>query len=203
MRIKQTLAARLRRFTGAGRSRLPFFLSDRYPSEAMGTGSYGDLDIVRYDTTTGIRVGNYCSFASGVQAVLGGEHRPDWVTTYPFSALDTRFAAITGHPASRGDIVIGNDVWVGREAMIMSGVTIGDGAVVAARALVTRDVPPYAIVGGMPARVLRMRFDEATIARLRSVAWWNWPERKVARHVPLLLQGDIDAFLLAAEADQE
>src|SRR4030095_4167165 len=102
--------------------------------------------------------------------------RPDWVTTYPFNVLDPRFAHISGHPRSKGDVAIGNDVWVGRAAVILSGVRVGAGAGIGAYALVTKDVPDYSIVGGNPARLLRMRFTPEIVAKLRDIRWWDWPE---------------------------
>ncbi|HEX5127349.1 MAG TPA: CatB-related O-acetyltransferase, partial [Rhodocyclaceae bacterium] len=131
-------------------------LQQRYPQYSIGRGTYGDDLLVRnWNEGTTLRIGNYCSIAAGVKIYLGGEHRTDWVTTYPFSALWPEAAHIEGHPRSKGDVTIGNDVWIGTEAMILSGVTIGDGAVIGARAVVSRDVPPYAIVAGNPASVVR------------------------------------------------
>ena len=95
---------------------------------------------------------------------------------------------------SKGDIVLGNDVWVGFEAVILAGVTIGDGAIIGARAVVTRDVPPYAIVGGVPARLIRRRFDEATIESLLALQWWDWEPERIRRALPVLQAGDIAAL---------
>lgn len=101
---------------------------------------------------------------------------------------------------SRGDIIIGNDVWTGFECLIMSGVTVGDGAVIGARSVVTHDVPPYTIVAGSPARVIRRRFDEAIITRLLEIAWWGWDEASVEAAVPFLQSGDIDGFIAEVDA---
>ena len=92
---------------------------------------------------------------------------------------------------NKGDIIIGNDVWIGYEAVIMAGVHIGDGAVIAARAVVTKDVPPYTIVGGTPARKIRMRFEEETIAKLQQIQWWNWPVEKIRRSLPYIMEGTV------------
>ena len=92
---------------------------------------------------------------------------------------------------NKGDIVIGNDVWIGYEAVVMAGVRIGDGAVIAARAVVTRDVPPYTIVGGVPAREIRRRFDADTVARLQELRWWDWPIGKIRENLPHIMQGEI------------
>ena len=94
----------------------------------------------------------------------------------------------------KGDIVVGNDVWIGYEAVILAGVTIGDGAVVGARAVVTRDVPPYTIVGGVPAKPIRRRFDGGVIERLSALRWWDWPVERIAANLEAIQSGDIDAL---------
>ena len=100
---------------------------------------------------------------------------------------------------NRGDIVVGSDVWIGYEAVVMAGVTIGDGAIVASRAVVTRDVPPYAIVGGVPARVIKYRFDPATVECLLGIRWWEWPAKKIRRVLPLIRGGKVRELALFAE----
>lgn len=179
-------------------------------------------------------IGRYCSIAAGVTIFLGGEHRTDWVSTYPFGAIDletrrlvaTRALreeraaqlapaepdgatadrmAVGGGRASRpvpGDVVIGNDVWIGRCVTILSGVTVGDGAVLAAHAVVTRDVPAYGMVAGNPARLKKLRFPEEQITRLLRLRWWDWPEERVRALHGQLLSSDIEGFLLAGEAMQ-
>ena len=140
-------------------------------------------------------VGNYCSIAGNVQIFLGGDHRTDWITTYPFAELmPNQFPDIKGSPKSKGDVIIGNDVWIGNDAKIMSGVHIGDGAVIAGSAVVTHDVDPYAIVGGVPARLIRYRVPEDRIMDLLRLSWWHWPIEKVAEAIPILQSGDIDAL---------
>jgi acetyltransferase-like isoleucine patch superfamily enzyme len=173
---------------------------ERYGDE-VGDHSYGKPTIMRSGRTR-CRIGKYCSVAPGVSILLGGNHRVDWVTTYPFSAIadwHPEAAGIRGHPSTNGDVVIGNDVWLGRCCTILSGVTVGDGAVIGAEALVVKDVPPYAIVGGNPGRVIRFRFDEATIARLLTIRWWDWPDARVRAAAPKLLSNDLTAFLAFAE----
>ena len=181
----------------------PVFLKDAFPQFDIGRGSYGHLRIRSGKEGGALKIGAFCSFAGGVQVFLGGEHQTGWVTTFPFAELWNDAAGYLGSSAkTRGDVGIGNDVWVGTEAVIMSGVRIGDGAVVAARAVVTKNVPPYAIVGGVPAKVIRMRFDEETISRLETLAWWNWGDSKIKRFIPNLLSGDVEKFLDLAEKEQ-
>ena len=132
--------------------------------------------------------------ARDITVLLGGNHRIDWVTTYPFSeAFSKEFGApdIQGHPSTNGDVIIGNDVWVGRGVTIMSGVTIGDGAVIATNATVVKDVEPYSVAGGNPARLIKMRFDEDIIERLLILKWWELPLddiRKIIQDAPHYLK---------------
>lgn len=162
----------------------------------IGRGTYGAPHVEYWDERTRLTIGSYCSFASGVRILLGGEHRTDWVTTYPLRIkADLPGAWEDGHPATKGDVAIGHDVWVGTGAMILSGVTIGDGAVIGAGSIVTHDVPTYAVVAGNPARVVRTRFDEATVAALLRIAWWGWPEERVLAEADALCSPDIAAFI--------
>lgn len=167
----------------------------------VGDHSYGCPEVLTWGKGRKIFIGKYCSIASGVKIFLGGNHRPDWVTTYPFSAILDAWPearGIKGHPHSNGDVRIGNDVWLGGYSTIMSGVTIGDGAVVAACAVVTKDVPPYAIVGGNPAKIIRYRFSDELVASLLAIKWWDWPERYIRNAIPDLLSGNIEAFKVKA-----
>jgi acetyltransferase-like isoleucine patch superfamily enzyme len=131
--------------------------------------------------------------------MLGGEHRTDWITTYPFSELLKDRMDYKGHPRSKGNVIIGNDVWIGREAMILSGVTIGNGAVIGARSVVAKHVTPYSIIAGNPAKHLKWRFDESLIERLQTIAWWDWPHDKVLDALPLLLSNKIEEFIRVGE----
>ena len=144
-----------------------------------------------------MRIGKYCSIADGVRIFLGGEHRIDWVSTYPFSVFWQSASGFTGHPRVKGDVVIGNDVWIGRDALVLSGVKIGNGAVVGAGSVVTRNVPPYTVVAGNPARAVKERFSSAQCEALERIAWWNWNEEKIQQALPLLLSGNIDQFIAA------
>jgi acetyltransferase-like isoleucine patch superfamily enzyme len=131
-----------------------------------------------------LRIGNYTSIGY-VRVFLSGEHRKDWVTTYPFRTLNGLPGAGEEN-LSRGDVEIGNDCWVCIESTVLSGVTIGDGAVVGACSVVTKDVPPYAIVAGNPARVVGQRFDDDTVAWLLDLKWWDWPEDKIMASLDFL-----------------
>jgi acetyltransferase-like isoleucine patch superfamily enzyme len=163
----------------------------------IGEHTYGKPQI--FGKESKLHIGKFCSIAGGVSIVLVNEHRTDWVTTYPFSVLVrrgwTQGKGISGHPHSKGDVHIGNDVWLARNCTILSGVTIGSGAVVATQALVTKNVPPYSIVAGVPAEVKRYRFDENIIERLLASQWWGRDMEDINRIVPLLLSNDVEAVL--------
>ena len=165
---------------------------------SIGDFTYGVPEVHSWGNDGRLIIGKYCSIGERVDILLGGNHRTDWVTTYPFSVLREDATHIMGHPKSRGDVVVGNDVWIARGAVIQSGVTIGDGACVAGEAVVTRDVPPYAIVGGNPSRQIRLRFSEAQINALLAIRWWNWGEERIAQFYDLMLSSDIDGFIAAA-----
>ena len=143
-----------------------------------------------------LHLGDYVQIAAGVKIIMGGNHthNTDFISTYPFAEV----AALKRSYRPAGDTRIGNDVWIGMEAMIIPGVTIGDGAIIAARALVNQDVPPYAMVAGTPARVVRMRFGDDDIARLQALAWWDWPDDKVQALLPLIQQGEVALLEQAA-----
>jgi virginiamycin A acetyltransferase len=161
----------------------------------IGAYTYGRPKVRFAVSGSNLSIGRYCSIADGVEIMLGGNHRTEWVTTYPFPALPRLWpesVGLDGSHVSRGDIVIGHDVWLGSQSLILSGVTIGHGAVVAARAVVTKNVPPYAIVAGNPARVVRYRMSEERIAALLRSEWWLLPEAEVRRLIPTLLSERIE-----------
>jgi len=175
--------------------RRPAGIREEYPEYEIGRGTYGSPDIHHWNEGASFKIGAFCSIATGVQIFLGGEHRMDWVSTFPFNVLWESARHIKGHPRTKGDVIIGNDVWLGTEAVIMSGVTIGDGAVIGARALITKDVEPYGIYAGNPARLVRKRFDDATIEQLLELAWWNLADEKIERLLPLILSSDVHALI--------
>ena len=167
----------------------------RYPNYVVGTGTYGIPEVFEFGDNTILRVGSYTSIAAGVRILLGGEHRTDWLTTYPFPAMMAGLEDIKDYAPSKGDVVIGSDCWICADAMILSGVTIGHGAIVAAGAVVTRDVAPFAVVGGNPCKFIRWRFDEETRQQLLDAAWWDWPMDEVKSVARMLSGSDLDAFL--------
>ena len=175
------------------------FLDCQLPQYDIGRWTYGKPKIMSWGEGATLKIGSFCSFAPDVKVFLGGEHRTDWVTTYPFSVLWEIAKKFTGHPATKGDVIIGNDVWIGNGAIILSGVTISDGAVIGAGAVVTKDVPAYGIVAGNPARLVKKRFDEDIVQRLLKIAWWNWEDDKIQKYMPLLLNSDIVKFIIEAE----
>lgn len=138
-------------------------------------------------------IGKYCSIAAEVRFIMnGGNHPTNWLTTFPFPVFGAGWeAAMPGQRPTKGDTMVGHDVWIGFGSVIMPGVSIGNGAIIATGAVVTRDVPAYAIIGGNPGAILRYRFDEDTIVRLERLQWWEWDASKVTRNVKALCAGDI------------
>lgn len=167
----------------------------RYPRYTIGTGTYGIPEVIEFGDDTVLKVGSYTSIAEGVQILLGGEHRTDWLTTYPFPAMVDEVRDIKDYAPCKGDVVIGSDCWICTNAVILSGVTIGHGAIVAAGAVVTRDVPPFAVVGGNPCKQIRWRFEEDVRALLLEAAWWDWPMEEVKAVARMLCSADQETFL--------
>ena len=179
---------------------------------AAGIASYGwDIGDHTYGAPTvvdgeygALRIGRYCSIAGDVRIVLAN-HATDTATTYPFAALRRHWPSapddVTDHIGA--GVTIGNSVWIGAGATILPGARVGDGAIIGAEAVVAREVPPFGVVVGNPARLTRRRFDDATVERLLELRWWDWPDEKVDRFVPMLLSDDVREFLAAAEGHNE
>lgn len=166
--------------------------------------SYGleNIRVRHWGEDADVQIGSFCSIADNVEIFLGGNHRTDWVTTYPFGHVNTetfRFHGL-GHPSTKGNVVIGNDVWIGSNATLFSGITIGDGAVIAAKAVVTKDVPPYSIVAGNPAKVVKWRFTVDQINRLLENPWWELSESRINDLIPLLCSNDVEGLIAAINA---
>lgn len=166
------------------------------PEYTMGAGSYGIPLVRSWERGACLTIGKFCAIGRNVQIYLDyGVHDPRAVSSYPFSS---RYDLGAAQVVPRGDVTIGHDVWLGNDVVIMAGVTIGSGVIIGASAVVTRDVPPYAIVAGNPATVVRQRGSETQIAALLDIAWWDWPEDKIERFAPLLMSRDLEAFIAAA-----
>jgi Acetyltransferase (isoleucine patch superfamily) len=163
----------------------------------IGEGSYGEPRLFEYGLdSTCVAIGNYTSIARDSVFLLGGNHRIDTVTTYPLRIqLGLTGAGEDGQPWSKGDIVIGSDVWIGARAIILSGVTIGHGAVIGAGAVVGKDVRPYAVVVGNPAKELKRRFSDEQCEALLEIAWWNWTRADIVAATPDLAGGSIEDFI--------
>lgn len=163
-----------------------------------GKHTYGSPSVWNDISNANLYIGNFCSISQNVKIILGGNHRTDWVTTYPFghvnSHLFNNFNGV-GHPSTKGDVIIGNDVWIGEGSKIMSGVTIGDGAVIANNSHVVKNVEPYSIVGGNPAKHIKYRFTPVQIEQLLQIKWWNWDDQKINDFTPLLCNSNIDNFI--------
>ena len=153
----------------------------------VGDFTYGEPIVLLWEKKTRLKIGKFCSIGGNVQILLGGEHQTDAITTYPFDVL------MDEKPTpSKGDVTIGNDVWIGNNVQILSGVKIGDGAVIGAGSVVTKDVRPFSIVAGNPAKFIRFRYAAHYI---HDVHWWDWPLEKIAEAIPLLMTDNIMALL--------
>lgn len=150
------------------------------------------------EIAVGSKIGKFCSIAENLQFIVRGAHMIDWVTTYPFHEVWSMDVPLHDLPP-HSPITIGNDVWIAANVKIKQGVTIGDGAVLATECFVTKDVPPYAVVGGNPAKIIKYRFTEEQIKDLLEIKWWNWEDEEIKNVVPLLVSNDIDKFIKKAK----
>jgi acetyltransferase-like isoleucine patch superfamily enzyme len=176
-------------------SKLLLLSNPKFANYSVGRFSYGDPTVLPLLSDAKLKIGSFVCFAVGVTILLGGEHNSDWVTTYNFDLIYDKFRNVKGRSWTKGDVVIGNDVWIGRDVLILSGVTIGDGAIIGARSVVAKDVSPYSIVAGNPARETRKRFPDDTIAKLIKMEWWNWDIQRIKENLPLLLSNNVKEFI--------
>lgn len=175
----------------------------RYPKYKIGKASYGMPTVHSYHDSATLNIGSYCSIASNVQIFLGGQHRINWVSSYPFPLffqMDSTYKEEFLLTDSKGDVIVGSDVWLCANCTILSGVTIGHGAVIANGAMVSRDVEPYAVMAGNPAKLIKWRFDESTRKALLESAWWEWPEDEIKKVMHNLCTEDVSYFLTYAKS---
>jgi virginiamycin A acetyltransferase len=169
-------------------------LDPKFSHCSIGKFSYGQYSPIIFglDGPATLKIGNFCSIGPNVTILLNTDHRTDWVTTYPFMAI---LEGSIQNTFTKGDVSIGNDVWIGADSLILSGVKIGDGAVIGAHSVVTKDVKPYAIVAGNPAVEVKKRFDEETIKKLLKIRWWDWEFQRIKDNLALLLSDNISKFI--------
>lgn len=170
------------------------------PRFDIGDFTYGKIEILGLHLLNRLHIGKFCSIGSGVRILVKGwHHNVDWITTYPFASAHMKSEwpgskEVTLKDPKERFIVIGNDVWIGDSALILSDVTIGDGSVIGAGSVVAKDVPAYSIVAGNPAQVLRMRFSDENINFLLNLKWWDWSKEKIDKHLFILCSDDIQKF---------
>jgi acetyltransferase-like isoleucine patch superfamily enzyme len=164
----------------------------------IGKYTYGNPKINFDNNYSNLTIGKFCSIGTNVSIYLGGEHRTDYISTYPFGYLHKNIFNLNrqyDEKFTKGNVVIGNDVWIADNVTIMSGITIGDGAVIANNSHVIKNVEPYTIVGGNPARYIKHRFSQEQIDKLLKIQWWNWDDQKINSQVELLHDTNIDNFI--------
>lgn len=164
-----------------------------HPLLSIGANTYGEPKIISFTEKACCRIGKFCSISENVTIILDGEHQTNWITTYP---LKGRLGLPHNNelPTTKGDVLIGNDVWLCYGSLILSGVKIGNGAVIGAGSVVTRNVKAYSIVGGNPAREIRKRFNCNQIHQLERIAWWDWPIHRIESCADLLCSCNIEDF---------
>ena len=178
-----------------------------YKNWKIGDYTYGSPElspvIVTSSGKSHLEIGKFCSFGYHVIIFLGGNHRPDWTTTYPFTTIFEEASDKEEDAQLEGRVIIGNDVWIGEGATIMAGVSIGNGAVIGAKSVVTKDVEAYSIIAGNPAKFIRKRFDDTVIFKLEQIKWWDWEINKILNYKDLLLSKNIPLFIKTVEENKE
>ena len=174
------------------------FFTNEYPefkNDEIGKYTYGRPRILFRNNTSKLKIGKYCSISENVKIFLGGNHRIDWVSTYPFSVIEKLkhvAGKIKGHPATKGSVIIENDVWIGHSVVLLSGITIENGAVIGANSVVTKSVGPYEIWAGNPAKLIKKRFSDDSIEKLLKYKWWDKNTNEIEEIVPLLCHNNIE-----------
>ena len=183
-------------------SRLTRYTKDILKAKDFEIGEYTyGIPTIYKEPKMKLRIGKFCSLADGFKIEMRGDHRTNFVTTYPFRAFvddwpNAKYLKPEEVDAeSRGEVIIGNDVWTGIGVTVLSGVTIGDGAVIGAGSVVTRNVGPYAIVAGKPASLIRKRFDDETIRKLLEIKWWDWPTEKINKNLHIICSENVSELL--------
>ena len=199
MKIIKKIVSKIKSYINPPKQPLPYFTKDIFKDKKykIGEYTYGNPSVLFENEEANLTIGKFCSIADGVIIFLGGNHRTDWITTYPFNVLTSYFPegkGIEGHPATKGDVTIGNDVWIGLNVTIMSGVSIGDGAVIAAGSIVSKNIGDYEVWGGNPSRLLKKRFDDYKIKELQDLKWWNWDISVITENVDILCSNNIDVL---------
>jgi acetyltransferase-like isoleucine patch superfamily enzyme len=161
----------------------------------IGEFTSGTPEICMWSTRYQLTIGKFCSIGGGVRITVDGNHRVDWISTYPFGPGIRGFSRNLEHAVGKGDMVIGNDVWIWALVIILPGVQIGNGAVIGTGSVVTRDVGDYEIVADNPTRLIRKRFSDDQIAKLKKIKWWDWSIEKIAANHHLLMSPNIDEFI--------
>lgn len=163
----------------------------------IGRGTYGKPFIEQYKgSEVKVSIGQFCSLAPDVRIIAGGIHPVQTVSQFPFrSKFNIEGKYKDGNPYSKGEIRIGSDVWIGTSAIILSGVTIGDGAIIGAGSIITKDIPPYSLVNGVPGKVKGYRFSEEVISKLLDIKWWNWDIEKIKENIASLTDSNIEEFI--------
>lgn len=177
---------------------------NKFLNNVVEVGEYTNCDplILAVSDKYKVKIGKFCSIGGGVSIISSSAHRAEWITTFPFIQLETDF--VKSHfkhynekniVSSKGNVIIGNDVWIGINTTIMSGVTIGDGAIIGANSVVTKDVEDYEVVAGNPAKHIKYRFKKSEIIELKKIKWWNWPLDKIMDNKTLIESENVEKFI--------